>query len=127
MRVEVLGDEVCDADGRCMLKRMNIAQALGLYKFQIFLRVLVLAVGLRLEVQLLVITGQLIVVVQGQVVAELLVEAYARLVRPAARYVLDRVASATEHKQRQAPLLDEAHACSVTSQGRVVRAQLVVG
>ena len=93
VRIKVLSDIILNAYGRCVLQRIYITQAFSLYEFQILFRILILAIRLGVEVQLLVEARQLIVIIQRQIVAQLLVQADARLVRPAARHIFDRVAT----------------------------------
>ena len=110
-----------------MLQGVEVVQAFGLDEFEVLLTIIILHIVPRLEMELLFTAEQLIVVIQGQVVVQLLVQADARLVGPAPRHVLDGVSAAAEHQQRCAPLLDDAHAGAVASDRGVVRAKLVVG
>jgi len=98
-----------------MLQRINIIQTLGLDEFQILPSIVILCIWPGFKVQLLIISKQLIIVVQWQVIVELLVQTYACLVCPAPRHILYRVASTTEDHQREAPFFDKFHTGTMTS------------
>jgi len=78
---------------------------------------------MQLEIRSIV----LVIVILGKVVRNLSVKTHSCLVSPAPSHILNRVATSTQHHQRDIPGLDQFDALRVTLDRAVVSTQLVIG
>ena len=101
-------------------------ETLGLYKVQILFGVQVGLIRLSIEMQLVVITIELIEVIHGDLVVQLLTKTNACFVSPTSGNVLDGVATTSKHKHRDTPRLHMLHAFSMSFDSRVVVTKSII-
>jgi hypothetical protein len=91
---EVSRDIVLDAHTRCALQCFQVRETFSLNEVEILLRVEVRLI-FRLEMELVVVSIELVKIIHWDLIIQFLVQANARLIGPASRYILDCVSPST--------------------------------